>query len=86
MRIITFITRLLRTRGERRRQQILTLLSGHPDREYTTTDVCIALKDWACVVGPDLLVLHRRGRIHRRMDAAARSYYQIKLPEEKMSA
>lgn len=86
MRILKFIMRLLRTRGERRRQQILTLLSGHPDYEYTLTEICIALKDWAGAVGSDLLVLHRRGYIHRRKDATDRILYQIKRAKEDVAA
>lgn len=70
LRMLSFTMRLFRTRGERRRQNILTLLAEHPDREYTVSQICAALESWAGVVGPDLLVLHRRGYVSRRMTYA----------------
>jgi hypothetical protein len=72
---------LLRTRGRRRRQEILTLLSEHPDHEYSVTDVSEILNDWAGPVHADLVLLRRRGRVCRQM-YGTRPYYRIKLKDE----
>ena len=76
--MLSTLMRLFRTRGERRRQEILTLLAGHPDHAYPLSEICIALQSWSGVIGPDLLILHRRGYISRISDRDGWVYYQIK--------
>lgn len=80
------IMRLFRTRGERRRQDIMTLLEGHPDHKYTAAEIFMALGSWAGVVGPELRELHRRGKILRHVDEHGQFVHQARSKRKEVSA
>lgn len=71
------------SRGERRKRAILELLAENPRREFSEADICEAIVSWMGVVRPDLLTLHQRGKVTRRMDEDWRFYYRIKTPQRE---
>lgn len=76
----------LASRGKRRRNAIVEMLSRHPGREYTETEIARCMGSWIGLINSDMQTLVKSEHVARRTDEKDRAYYQIPLATETEGA